>query len=53
MVDIEREEAMEAAQAEGALREFEVEMGLVTPATTSIEDDEKELGPAAKETETN
>lgn len=53
MVDIEREEAMEAAQAEGALRDFEVEMGLVTPATTSIEDDEKELGPAAKETETN
>lgn len=53
MVDIEREEAMESAQAEDALRNFEVEMGLVTPATASIEDDEKELGPASKETETN
>jgi phage shock protein A len=53
MEDIEKEEAMEAAQAEDALRNFEVEMGLVTPATASIEDDEKELGPAAKETETN
>ncbi|MDA8563056.1 PspA/IM30 family protein [Mariniblastus sp.] len=53
MIDIEREEAMESAQAEDALRNFEVEMGLVTPATASIEDDEKELGPAAKETETN
>jgi phage shock protein A len=53
MEDIEREEAMEAAQAEDALRDFEVEMGLVTPATASIEDDEKELGPATKETETN
>ena len=53
MIDIEREEAMESAQAEDALRDFEVEMGLVTPATASIEDDEKELGPAAKETETN
>lgn len=53
MEDIEKEEAMEAAQAEDALRGFEVEMGLVTPATASIEDDEKELGPATKETETN
>ena len=53
MADIEREEAMENAQAEDALRNFEVEMGLVTPATASIEDDEKELGPATKETETN
>ena len=53
MQDIEREEAMENAQAEDALRSFEVEMGLVTAATASIEDDEKELGPAAKETETN
>ena len=53
MVDIEREEAMEAAAAEDALRGFEVEMGLVTPATASIEDDVKELGPATKQTETN
>ena len=53
MVDIERQEAMEAAQAEDALRGFEVEMGLVTPQTAKIEDDVKELGPANTETETN
>ena len=53
MEDIERVEAMEEAQAEDALRSFEVEMGLVTPATAGIEDDVKEMGPAAKETETN
>ena len=53
MVDIERQEAMEAAQAEDALRGFEVELGLVSPQTAKIEDDVKELGPANTETETN
>ena len=53
MVDIEREEQMEAAMADDALRGFEVEMGLVTPQTAKIEDDVKELGPANKQTETN
>ena len=53
MVDVEREEQMELAQAEDALRGFEVEMGLVTPQTAQIEDDVKELGPANKTTETN
>lgn len=53
MVDIEREEAMHQAQAEDALRGFEVEMGLVTPSTAGLEDDVKEMGPADKETERN
>jgi phage shock protein A len=53
MYDIEREEKMEAVQAEDALREFEVELGLVTPQTAKIEDDVKELGPADKTTELN
>jgi chromosome segregation ATPase len=53
MEDIEREEKMEEAMAENALREFEVELGLVTPQTAKLEDDVKELGPADTTTETN
>lgn len=47
--DIQREEAMEAALANDALREFEIEMGLVTPETAGVEDDVKQLGPAEKQ----
>ncbi len=46
---IEREEAMESALAEDALRDFEVELGLATPETTVVEDTEKQLGPRATE----
>lgn len=53
MEDIEKQEQMEAAMAENALRDFEVELGLVTPQTAKIEDDVKELGPADTTTETN
>ena len=53
MVDIERQEKMEEAMADEALRGFEMDMGLVTPQTSGIEDDVKELGPANTETETN
>ena len=53
MEDIERQEQMEIAMADDALRGFEVEMGLVTPQTAQIEDDVKELGPANKQTEAN
>lgn len=53
MEEIERQEQMEAHLAEGALREFEVELGLVTPQTANIEEEVKELGPATKQTETN
>lgn len=53
MEDIEKQEAMENAMAEDALRGFEVEMGLVTPSTAKIEDDVKQMGPGTTATETN
>ena len=55
MEDIQREEAMESALAEDALKEFEVELGLVTPETAGVTEEEKELGPTETETleETN
>jgi phage shock protein A len=49
LVDIKREQAMEQAMADQALRDFEVQMGLVTPETAGITEATKELGPAAKE----
>ena len=51
IAEIEKEQAMEAAMAEQALRQFEVELGLVTPETAGVAATEKELGPA-KQTET-
>ncbi len=48
VVDIEREQAMEAALAEQALKDFEVELGLVTPETAGVSETTKELGPAEK-----
>ncbi len=45
MVDVKREQAAEKVMADQALRQFEVEMGLVTPETTSVPEDQKELGP--------
>ena len=47
--DIDRADAMEAALAEDALREFEIDLGLVTPETTGVEETEKQLGPPATE----
>jgi phage shock protein A len=52
MEQIEAEVAMEKSMAEDALKQFESEMGLITPATASVADEEKELGPKAKETQT-
>ena len=52
IVDIEREQAMEGALAEQALRDFEMEMGLVTPETADVSETAKELGPAEKAKET-
>jgi phage shock protein A len=49
MEEVEREEAMESALAEDALRDFEIELGLVTPETAGVEETEKELGPAETE----
>jgi phage shock protein A len=52
--EIEREEHMEAALAEDALKQFEIEMGLVTPETAGVEQSVKQLGPEQQtETETN
>ena len=51
IADIEREEAMEAAMADDALRAFEIDMGLITPETAGVEESEKQIGPATKQTE--
>jgi phage shock protein A len=48
--EIEAEEAMEASLAEDALRELELEMGLVTPATEDVPEVEKQLGPITEGT---
>ncbi|MFM7244711.1 MAG: PspA/IM30 family protein [Planctomycetaceae bacterium] len=42
--DIRKEEAVEKAMADQALREFEIEMGMVTPETAGVKADDKELG---------
>ena len=42
--DIKREAAVEEAMASDALREFEIEMGMVTPETAGVKADDKELG---------
>jgi len=46
VVDIEREQAMESALGEQALKDFEVQMGLVTPDTADVQETAKELGPS-------
>lgn len=42
--DIQREQAVEKAMADKALREFEIDMGMVTPETAGVKADDKELG---------
>lgn len=44
--EVRRDQAVEKAMADQALRQFEVDMGLVTPATAGVEETAKELGPA-------
>jgi len=44
--EVQHEEAMEAALADQALTDFEIEMGLVTPETAEVAEVEKQLGPA-------
>jgi phage shock protein A len=46
LVDVKREQAMENVMAEQALRDYEVQMGLVTPETAAVGPTAKELGPA-------
>ena len=52
LTNVKHEQAMEKTMADQALREFEVQMGLVTPETAKVEEAQKELGPAvpAKQT---
>ena len=52
IADIEAEQRMESAMAEQALRDFEIEMGMVTPETAPVEQQGKQLGPAVREQET-
>jgi phage shock protein A len=46
IVDIARAEQVESAMAEDALRQFEIDLGLVTPQTAGVKEETKELGPA-------
>jgi phage shock protein A len=46
IADIKHEQAMERAMADQALRDFEVQMGLITPETAKVSQSPKELGPA-------
>ncbi len=46
IVDIKREQAVEKVLADQALRQFEMDLGLVTPETAGVKEDQKELGPA-------
>ena len=48
LADIQHEQAMEKAMGEQALKDFEVQMGMVTPETAGVTDAAKELGPAEK-----
>jgi phage shock protein A len=49
MADIQAEEKMQAAMAEDALTNFEVELGLKSPETSPVAQAAKDLGPAATE----
>jgi len=51
IAEIEREEAMETAMADQALREFEMEMGMVTPESAGVEESVKQLGPSVEQTQ--
>jgi phage shock protein A len=44
--EVQQSQAVEKAMAEQALKDFEVQAGLVTPETAKVSDAAKELGPA-------
>jgi hypothetical protein len=48
IADIQHEQAMQNAMADQALKDYEVQMGLVTPETAKVSEAAKELGPADK-----
>jgi phage shock protein A len=51
--DVKHEQAMESAMADQALKDYEIQAGLVTPETAGVTNTAKELGPAetAKQTQ--
>lgn len=46
VAEIQAERRMESVMAEEALKEFEIDLGLVTPETVPVAETEKALGPA-------
>lgn len=44
--EVKREQQLERAMADQALRDFEIQMGMVTPDTAKVTAEQKELGPA-------
>ncbi len=48
LAEIEAEQAVERSQAEDVLRDFERQMGLVTPETSNVGTAAKEVGPAQR-----
>ena len=48
LVDVKREQAMEKSMADQALRDYEIQLGLLTPETAKVSETAKEMGPAAK-----
>ncbi|MEK6236711.1 MAG: PspA/IM30 family protein [Planctomycetales bacterium] len=52
LAEIQQEQAMEASMAEDALREYEIEMGLVSASSSPAPEAEKELGPSRQSEET-
>ena len=50
---IERESAAEAAMAEDALKQFEAEMGMISPQTVNVGQEQKDLGPGQVAKELN
>lgn len=51
LATVEAEQAMETAMADQALREFEIQMGMVTPETAGVQESEKQLGPQVQQVE--
>lgn len=47
--DIKREQANEKIMADQALKEFEAQMGLVTPETAKVPEAQKQMGPTVKQ----
>ena len=53
LADIKAEQTMEKSMADQALREFEIQMGMVTPDTMPAREAQKEIGPATKTVQTH